>query len=171
MTTMTSLYTRSDYALLPEGFPAELVEGHLLKEATPVYGHQQLVLRVYDALKDLVPEGCVLVSPLGVPIDELNVFQPDLAVFGERPPDDESDSLVPRLVVEVLSASTRSRDRGIKRRRYLAAGVAEVWLVDREFEAVEVHDLDRALQRATGPARATSRVVPGFELVPAALFA
>ncbi len=44
---------------------------------------------------------------------------------------------LPVLVVEVLSSSTRRRDRHRKRLAYLAAGVAEVWTVDHATRTIE----------------------------------
>ncbi len=45
------------------------------------------------------------------------------------------------LVVEILSPSTRSRDRGIKMRRYAAAGVPHYWIVDPRTRALEAYRL------------------------------
>jgi len=47
----------------------------------------------------------------------------------------------PGLVVEVLSPSTRVRDRTTKLRLSARTGVAEHWLVDPERSAVTVHVL------------------------------
>ena len=43
---------------------------------------------------------------------------------------------LPILVVEVISRSTRHRDLGQKRRFYVANGIAEYWIIDREREVV-----------------------------------
>lgn len=45
----------------------------------------------------------------------------------------------PALVVEILSPSTRTRDREVKRRLYQRAGVREYWLVDPDLNAVTVY--------------------------------
>ena len=45
---------------------------------------------------------------------------------------------VPRLIVEVLSGSTRRRDQLQKRSLYLDAGVEEYWMVDDERRRVTV---------------------------------
>ena len=52
----------------------------------------------------------------------------------------------------------------------LGLGVREVWLVDRLRQAVEVADLDGSRMTTDGET-ARSRVIPGFELDPAVLFA
>ena len=41
------------------------------------------------------------------------------------------------MAVEILSPSTASRDRGVKRRLYLQAGVEEYWIVDIDGRVVE----------------------------------
>lgn len=42
-------------------------------------------------------------------------------------------------MIEILSPSTRTRDREVKRRLYERAGVREYWLVDPDLNAVTVH--------------------------------
>ena len=44
----------------------------------------------------------------------------------------------PDLVVEVLSPSNRALDRSLKRKRYMASEVAELWIVDADEDWVEV---------------------------------
>lgn len=47
----------------------------------------------------------------------------------------------PALVVEVISPSTASRDRGIKLERYRHFGVPHYWIVDPENRSIEVWQL------------------------------
>ena len=44
----------------------------------------------------------------------------------------------PDLIVEVLSPSNREYDRTLKRKRYLAGGVAELWIADPDEDVLEV---------------------------------
>jgi Uma2 family endonuclease len=44
----------------------------------------------------------------------------------------------PDLLVEVLSKSTRSRDRGLKAKRYAKAGVQVYWIVDPVNDTLEI---------------------------------
>jgi Uma2 family endonuclease len=105
-----------------------------------------------------------------VGIDEHNVYQPDVVVLQDLPPDDVSDVGIPLLVVEVLSPATGKRDREVKTRHYLEAGVEEVWLVDPREATVEVRTRGGA-RTARDAEVATSAAVPGFALVPDRLFA
>lgn len=66
---MRSLFTRKDYDLLPEGFPAQRIEGFLLRSPAPTYGHQGVVNRLLAALFEHVPVNYVHPSPLDVILD------------------------------------------------------------------------------------------------------
>jgi len=167
---MVLAFTRADYDRLPEGFPAELVHGQLVREPAPVYGHQYFVARVFRLLAPLVPAERLLTSPVDVVIDEFNVFQPDLVVLRHVPAFDVRDVGIPLLAVEVLSPSTERRDRGVKMRRLLAAGVGEVWLVHPRSRTVEVHD-GTGMRGGSGSEPLASNVVPGFVVDPRLLFA
>lgn len=176
MATMLGSYTRTDYMQLPEGFPAQLVEGQLVKEPVPAFGHQRIAGDVHALARRLVGPRRTAMAPIDVVVDEFNVFQPDVVVFRE-PIDDDSladDLPTPLLVVEVLSPTTASRDRDVKRIRLVDAGVDEVWLVDRAEGRIEVFDRRRyrdVPRRAMGDVTIGSGVLAGFELTPNALFA
>jgi Uma2 family endonuclease len=163
------LFTRADWDRLPEGFPAQLIEGELVKEAAPSYGHQVYAMRAVLAVQRVVGPERALLAPLDVGLDDFNVYQPDVVVLEERLPLDARTVGIPLLVVEVLSASTARRDRGVKRRRLLAAGVQEVWLVDPASRSIECHDA-RGKRAAAGAESLASRALPGFSLVPDELF-
>ena len=169
MQTMSAPFTRALYTRLPEGFPAQLVDGVLVRDPLPTGGHQALVGALLLATAPLVGLRRAFVAPIDVALDELNVLQPDLAIFDEPPPLDEHDLGLPAVVFEVLSPPNRRLDRTVKIRKYLAAGVREVWLVDPERETLEIHTLeDRRIHRRDRKARST--VVKDLVLVPAELF-
>jgi len=71
--------------------------------------------------------------------------------------------------VEVLSPSTANRDRSVKSRLYMSAGVSEVWLIDPRTQTVEVHT-EAGVRIASGSESAASKAIAGFELSPAKLF-
>ena len=170
MQAVPARFTRSDYALLPEGFPAQLVNGCLVKEPAPTYGHQRVSGALYLALATLVGTNRAVHAPQDVGIDEWNVYQPDILVLDRIPSDDVSDVGIPLIAVEILSPSTAARDRNIKRHRLLAAGVSEVWIVDLAAQSVDVYDAS-GCRSATGDTAIASVAVPGFEVVPSGLFA
>jgi Uma2 family endonuclease len=53
------------------------------------------------------------------------------------------------LVVEVLSPSTKTRDRGVKLINYGKLGVPEYWIVNRVEKEIEVYKLDDSLLKLT----------------------
>jgi Uma2 family endonuclease len=163
MKTMQQPFTRVDWERLPEGFPAQLIQGQLVKEPAPTYGHQRLGARIRFALLSLLGPDRVPDTPADVLVDDVNVYQPDVVVL-RAPADDASHYVgVPLLAVEVLSRSTRKRDRDVKAERLLVLGVEEVWLVDPETQSIEVRSAeDRRL--ATLGEELRSRAVPGFVL-------
>ena len=162
-------FTRALYDRLPEGFPAQLVDGALLHDPAPMRGHQALVGALFLAVAPLVGLQRAFVSPVDVPLDDLNVLQPDLAVWDAPPPLDHREAEIPCAVFEVLSPSNRLLDRKVKAGKYLAAGVREVWLVDPEDETVEIRSREhRRVHRGSDEAR--SAAIEGFAVVPAALF-
>lgn len=169
MRIMRDVFTRKDWARLPEGFPAELVEGFLVKEPSPTYGHQHIAARIRHQLLDLVGPARVPDTPADVAVDELNVYHPDIVVLDRPPPATSRDVGVPLLVVEVLSPSTRARDREVKAGHLLELGVREVWLIDPAARDIEVRTR-RDTRTAAGRQRLGSSVVPGFALVSARLF-
>ena len=74
----------------------------------------------------------------------------------------------PDLVVEILSPTTESRDRGIKLKTYARFGVREYWIVDPVAQAIEVYRLTAegfhfAATCAKGKTIETP-LLPGFSL-------
>jgi Uma2 family endonuclease len=76
----------------------------------------------------------------------------------------------PDLVIEILSPGTRTADERVKRDRYARFGVGEYWIVDLEFETIEIQQLiadgygsprEFALERGE---RVSSPFFPGLEL-------
>lgn len=162
-------FTRAQYSQLPEGFPAQLVDGALLHDPAPLPGHQTLVGEIFLAVVPLVGVTRAFVSPIDVALDDLNVLQPDVAVWATPPRPDRPAGAVPSVVFEVLSPSNRRLDRRVKAGKYLEAGVREVWLVDPQRETVEVRTTEaRRIHR--GHEEARSATIEGFVLVPASLF-
>lgn len=161
----TEKFTRRDYMQLPEGFPAELIEGGFVREPAPTWWHQRIVLVLATRLLAVAGPDRVVPAPADVFIDDWTVLQPDLLVTAPDAPvvPGQASGGIPLLVVEVLSPSTRGRDRSLKTAIYLRAGVAEVWLVDPDAGTVEVHT-PGDVRLHTGAQRATSAALPGFTL-------
>lgn len=107
----------------PARWPHGRVGGRLLQD-----------LGVYVRKHDL---GDVLDASQGYELPSGDTVQPDIAFvsrerWAESTPPEVGKFLrvVPDLIVEILSPSTASRDRGEKRAIYERNGVREYWLVD-----------------------------------------
>jgi Uma2 family endonuclease len=163
--TRAERFTLRDYMQLPEGFPAELIEGDFVREPSPTRWHQDLVTEICVRLRAVAGRHRVLPSPADVYVDDWTVLQPDVLVT--RPEDPVvpggAQGAIPLLVVEVLSSLTVRRDRDKKTAIYLRAGVREVWLVDPDAGTVEVHTT-AGVERHAGAGGATSAALSGFTL-------
>lgn len=156
----TSLYetkpfrklTYQDYLDIPEdpGYRFEILDGMLVKEPSPNVIHQRVSRRLQRILEDhfgeVDSEGEIFDAPLDVTPLDYNVVQPDIFyVSGEQQlivKDTHIDG-APELVVEILSPSSRRKDRLQKMQIYQRAKVQHYWLVDpqeRTLECFAWHD-------------------------------
>ena len=124
-----------------DGKRYELVDGELFVNPAPSKIHQRISRRLQRQLEDYFHDrklGEVFNAPLDVVLTPHDVFEPDLLVVGD--PDQTTTRNVekpPLLVVEILSPSTRTVDRGVKFRRYAELGIQHCWIVDPERERME----------------------------------
>ena len=137
MTGMTSIpvedwFTADDLDSLPDdGNRYELLDGQLLVTPSPRVVHQVVSLELALLLRQSLPAGLrLLTAPMDVRFGPKRQLQPDLLVIRDEGLDAVRVESVPLLVVEILSAGTRSRDQVTKRRAYEQEGVASYWIVD-----------------------------------------
>jgi Uma2 family endonuclease len=154
-----SRFTILDYERLPEGFPCELIEGAFVKQPSPTPKHQNVIMRLTVLAANGIGTDRVVGAPLDVVLDDFSVLQPDVALWLSAPDWSERWVPTPAVVVEVLSPSTTQRDREQKTRLYLEGGVAEVWLVDPDSGAIEVHT-SGAVSKHTPDEVVTSSTIP-----------
>ncbi|MCH7976583.1 MAG: Uma2 family endonuclease [Bacteroidetes bacterium] len=172
--------TYDDFAALPEGTLAQLIDGDIIVSPAPNVKHQLVVSRLSTLFANFVDErrlGVVFGSPLDVRLTLNRVFQPDivfvarerLGILGEQEVEGAPD-----LVVEVLSRSTGTYDLTKKRSAYEEAGVAEYWIVDPESETVEILELEEGVYRTAVRSKSgghiSSGLLEGFEVDTATLF-
>lgn len=162
-------FSQQDYFALPEGFPAQLVGGMLVKSPSPTAGHQVILGRLFGLVLPLAGPTRALVAPIDVVLGVSDVLQPDLIVLPRPLVRGQKRVGVPLAAMEVLSPSTASLDRDQKAPRLLDAGVAEVWLVDPTRGSIERLDAT-GTELASGTTPIASRALPGLVLVPSDLF-
>jgi Uma2 family endonuclease len=142
---------------MPEdGNQYEVIDGELYVTPSPAWAHQRVLSRLHIRVGSWVYEhdlGEIVEAPTGVVLDAETGVQPDLLYISRERLGIISQRGVegaPDLVVEVLSPSTSSRDRGVKMRRYAAAGIPHYWLVDLNARAIEPFRLGQAGYEPTG---------------------
>ena len=126
------------HSLPDDGNKYELVRGDLFVTPPPSYAHETIAARLAQVLVPYVgANGLGLVyRPRAVLRFEGSEVEPDLMVRSDAPEADWDRAPVPILVVEILSPSTRRRDREQKREFYIDAGVAEYWMADPERRTI-----------------------------------
>ena len=181
MVVIKPTFTYEHLAQLPDdGKRYEIVEGELAVSPSPTPQHQDVAFNTATALREAQRAGWgkVYLAPLDVVFDPHNVTQPDLLFIRQERLGIVGETNVqgaPDLIVEVLSASTRGRDLGVKLRLYAHYRVPFYWVVDPEARTVQPYTLaaegyveEPALQAGQ---TLTCPLFPGIAIDVAALFA
>lgn len=146
--------TYQDYLEIPDepGYRFEILDGVLIKEPSPSVIHQrvsrQLIRILEDYFRKVDAGGEVFYSPLDVTPLDYNVVQPDIFYIAGEQQSMVKDTHIdgaPKLVVEILSPSTRRKDRLKKMQVYQRARVQHYWLVDPEEKTLECFALRNGL--------------------------
>jgi len=136
------------YDSIEDGQKVEFINGKVIIHSPDTARHIEIRKRMTMLLDTFVAQ-----HGLGRVFDEKalvclsrNDYMPDVVLFlGAKAAAITPEQLqfpAPDLAVEVLSASTAKRDRGVKFNDYAAHAVAEYWIVDPEFRTVEIFRLD-----------------------------
>lgn len=143
-------YTYQDYLTLPDepGFRFEILEGVLMKDPSPNVMHQRVSRRLQRILEDYFwgvdSEGEIFNAPLDVTFLDITVVQPDVFYVSGEQKQIVKDARIdgpPTLIVEVLSPSSRRKDRLQKLRIYQKVQVQHYWLVNPEEKTLECFSL------------------------------
>lgn len=167
------------FEALPEGIPAQYIDGYLYVSPAPLLRHQDVVQNLYRALFAYAERagGYAAVAPVDVKLGPETVLQPDVvyvgpeqvALLGER-----EIEFAPVFVAEVLSPSTAYFDLSKKRRAFEAAGVREYWVLDPAERSAEVLTLTedgfRTASRRYETGRVASVALEGFVVEASDLF-
>ncbi len=142
-------YTLDDYYALPDERRVELIDGVIYDMSAPRTVHQDIISIVHMAFYSYIKSNkkpCkVFESPVDIQLccDNKTMVQPDIVVICDR---DKIKGFgiygAPDFVLEVLSKSTKKKDKGIKLSKYLEAGVREYWMIDPDKEVLIVYVLE-----------------------------
>lgn len=180
MITRAKKLTYDDYCRIPpDGLRHEIIEGEEFVTPAPNLRHQDVLLKLARLLAEHVDKhglGRVLIAPVDVVLSQDTVVQPDLVFVSKAKASiltEDNIQGAPDLLIEVLSPSTESIDRGKKLARYEEAGVSEYWIVNPAAGMVEVHEFGsprrtRVLQEGQV---LQSAILPGLALKLSDVFA
>ena len=174
--------TYADYSAWDGDERWELINGvPYAMSPGPSEGHQSVLLKLARQLGDYLDgKPCkVFVAPFDVRLNantyDDTVVQPDiLVVCDDSKLDGKSCVGAPDLVIEILSPSTALKDKNLKFKKYLEAGVREYWIADPDSKTISAHILDNGRYYVTSYAEADTapvQVLEGCEIDLAKVFA
>jgi Uma2 family endonuclease len=167
------------HEIVTEQQKAEFINGEIVVHSPVKYQHNQASLRLATLLDAHVRRhalGSVGHEKLLIILTR-NDYEPDICFFGLKKAQaftpTQAKFPAPDMIVEVLSESTETNDRGIKFEDYAAHGVGEYWIVDPDQETIEQYLLQGevyglAVKVKTGTIG--SVIVPGFDIPVRAVF-
>lgn len=165
-------HSQSLYALLealPDGVTGEVLNGQLHTQPRPAARHAVAASRLgahlstaFDSRGRESNDWWLIDEPELHFVRNVEVLVPDIAGWRRERmpelPDDQRFEIVPDFVCEVLSPSTRSKDREIKMPLYAKRGVRHAWLVDPESETLEAFALEQGAWVSLGRFGAADQV-------------
>jgi Uma2 family endonuclease len=136
-------YSYKDYldidATTKEDTRVELIFGEIYMMSGASAKHQDTVFNIAYNIKLLKHQTCFpRVAPFDLKItinNDISVVQPDVMIFCEN-------SLIPCAVFEVLSPSTASKDKGVKKELYELSGIKEYYIINIELKIIDKFILD-----------------------------
>jgi len=162
---------------LPEGVTGEILDGQLYTQSRPSGPHGRassiLFTKVgpYDNDIGGSPGGWwICIEPEVHFVRDTEVAVPDLAGWRRERmpylPEDQRFEVVPDWVCEILSPSTKRKDREDKMPLYARYGVRYAWLIDPVEHTLEIYQLEADAWVEVGRFTSADQVVaPPFEAV------
>jgi Uma2 family endonuclease len=145
------VYTVEDLNNLPEDVRAELIDGQIYCFAAPSPQHQEMITELVTAINNhFKSEGSpckIYPAPFAVFLneDDKTEVQPDISIVCDPSKiDNKGCNGAPDWIIEIISPTNASHDYVRKLKKYMAAGVKEYWIVDRDVSNVTVYTFDPA---------------------------
>ena len=137
-------HTVEDVLQLPDDAPrVELSDGVMIVVPSPTHDHQDITGLLWFWLRQHAPDGLRASLSTGVALSLDTTYEPDVllvnAVVASNRHYTVADQVM--LVVEVVSPSTRKRDRLEKPADYAAAGIPHFWRIEQDPLHIFAYDL------------------------------
>ena len=138
-------YTYADYETWDEDFSCELIDGIVYDMSAPSQVHQEVSVDLVTQLRTFLRgKACkVFHAPYNVRLnadtkDDI-VVQPDILVVCDKKKLKNGKHCIgaPDFIIEIISPSSRQKDRVLKCNRYREAGVKEYWMVYPEERGID----------------------------------
>jgi Uma2 family endonuclease len=173
--------TYSELLKMPEDGPRiELYDGEVWEMPSATGEHQDVALSTASLFLEYERRagGKVAIAPLDVIFSEYNVVQPDVLYFVEERVHlmkaEKRPRYRPDVVVEILSPTTESNDKGRKLRMFARYEVPEYWMIDFDERAIEIRSLRGDFYvvtvKASGDDTVTSPLLPDLSFPLSRLF-
>jgi Uma2 family endonuclease len=167
--------TYADLEAVPPHLVAEIIDGRLVTHPRPSPRHGATANSLSGELTNPFqkgrggPGGWVFFAEPELKLGS-DILVPDIAAWRRERlsayPETNYFTVVPDWVCEVLSASTETRDRTVKRRIYAEAGIAHLWLIDPRQQLLEAFVLSGGEWKLKGTWAADDTVsAPPFEAI------
>jgi Uma2 family endonuclease len=137
-------YTMEDVLTLPDDAPrVELRDGVIIVVPSPTIGHQEIGNLLWLWFRQHAPLDFQPATAVGVLVTLRDTLEPDVVLLRRPVGNDHHyfDAEQVLIAVEVVSPSTRRRDRFEKPGDYAAAGVAHYWRIEQNPVHVYAYDL------------------------------
>jgi hypothetical protein len=166
-------FTKEEYFAMAEAgiFDAndsvELIDGHVVEMPAENKPHRVAIAKATDVfIRALDDRPYFVQSQSTLPLDALNVPEPDLAVLRGAPDDVLEGEPEVVLVVEVADTSLE-RDRSAKQALYAQQGIAEYWILNLQARTLEVYwEPGESTYRQRRTRSEDETVTPRFEEAP-----
>ena len=167
-------WTYEEYYNLDDDKRYELIEGEFIEMSpAPTYFHQSISAKLFYKLYNYTENsklGETRYAPLDIIFDETNILQPDIIFISNENKNIITEKGVfgsPDLVIEVLSPSTKEKDRKTKFKIYEKFKVKEYWIVDPDNKTAEVYSLgkDKLVLFFSEKDKIISKLIPGLEIL------
>jgi Uma2 family endonuclease len=159
----------------------ELLNGRVVMTPPAGYPHGSVEAKLVHRLCQAAGVGQAFGSSQGFVLPDGSTIEPDFSWVGAerwtamgKPTPGRFLHVVPDLLVEIASPSTRLRDRSEKKAAYERAGVREYWIVDPESQSVTIFEAGQhrfdAGRVAQGAERLRSAILPSVDFEARELF-